>query len=68
MPAFDRTGPTGRGAMTGRGLGNCGDSGEKSNNTQSGRPGARPFGGGFRIGRGFRISGGRNIGGGRRSW
>lgn len=43
MPRRDGTGPTGQGAMTGRGLGYC----------ATGRPLARNFGRGMRLGRGF---------------
>lgn len=51
MPGYDRTGPTGQGSMTGRGMGYCNASRPAGN--------ARPLGMGFRRGcggggRGFR--------------
>jgi hypothetical protein len=59
MPAGDRTGPKGRGPMTGRGAGYCGGSGMPGYGNPA--PG-RGFGMGFGRGWGF---GGRGGGGGR---
>ncbi len=59
MPAGDRTGPMGRGPMTGRGAGYCGGSGMPGYANPA--PG-RGFGMGFGRGWGF---GGRGGGGGR---
>lgn len=57
MPGRDRTGPEGRGSMTGRGLGGCAD-GE--------RPGGQGYGRGRGGGRGFGFQHGFGFGGGRR--
>ena len=59
MPGFDRTGPLGRGAMTGRRMGNCANvSGE------TGVFRGRGFGAGYGRGNGF----GRGFGYGRNSY
>ena len=55
MPAFDKTGPLGRGPLTGRGMGKCVVSEEEFNKNWAKRFG-RPFGRGL----------GRGAGGGRR--
>jgi len=48
MPRGDKTGPEGRGSMTGRGLGNCSGSGEPGYTAGNrGRGFRRGFGGGF---------------------
>jgi len=48
MPRGDKTGPEGRGSMTGRGLGNCSGCGEPGYTTGNrGRGFRRGFGGGF---------------------
>lgn len=61
MPSFDRTGPLGRGPLTGRGLGKCVvPEGESNKNwTRFGRPN------GMGLGRGIGRGGG---GGRRRRW
>jgi len=62
MPRGDRTGPEGRGSMTGRGLGNCSGSGEPAYTSGNrGRGFRRGFGGGFGRGLG-RFFGGRGFG------
>ena len=60
MPGLDGTGPTGRGSMTGRGLGRC----NPDNKVQSQRNYQQPLGRGYGrgCGRGF---GGRGF---RRNW
>lgn len=70
MPNLDGTGPEGKGPKTGRGLGKCSDTDNKTGNDEQkekkedaeyglGR-GGRPYGGG---GRGRRRGGGGNRGG-----
>jgi len=52
MPGGDRTGPSGGGSQTGRGMGYCGDNDHPGNmNSQSGR--GAGFGRQFRGGKGF---------------
>lgn len=54
MPGFDRSGPLGRGAMTGRGMGPCASGSERPVRGYS-PGGGRSFGRGFRcFGGGFR--------------
>ncbi len=55
MPRGDRTGPEGRGSMTGRGLGRCSDNGNRNFGSDFG---------GWGRGRGF-FNGFRGSGGGR---
>ena len=62
MPAYDRTGPLGRGSLTGRGLGKCVVSEEEFNKNWAKRFG-QPFGRG--LGRGLGRGAGR---GGRNRW
>ena len=56
MPAFDKTGPLGKGPMTGRGLGSCLLTEKEFNQNWAkrfGEPYGRGFGRGFRTGRGM---------------
>jgi hypothetical protein len=54
MPRGDKTGPEGRGSMTGRGLGNCAGNGEPGYTAGGGRGFGRGRGFGLRgLGRGF---------------
>nr|NQU94429.1 DUF5320 domain-containing protein [Bacteroidota bacterium] len=67
MPGFDRTGPRGQGAMTGRGLGRCEDPSpkklSKDEDAESMGFGRGPRGGfGFRWGRDRGFGGGRGFG------
>lgn len=48
MPGLDRTGPQGRGSMTGRRMGNCNDNIENIANGRTGRWYGRGGGSGFR--------------------
>lgn len=68
MPAGDRSGPLGRGSMTGRSMGYCG--GNPGPGYMFGSPGFG-FGRGFGWGRGFGFGRGRGLGRGRgwgRGW
>lgn len=71
MPGFDRTGPQGAGARTGRGMGRCVGGADPR---FGGRPGAAGFGGRGGFGGGGQFAGGgRGIGRaargfGRRCW
>ncbi len=56
MPRRDGTGPLGRGAMTGRGLGDCTDANPVGYDEDYG------YGGGFRRGIGFKRRVGRGLG------
>lgn len=58
MPGFDRTGPNGQGAMTGRGMGNC--QAQTANPMVGGR--GMGMGGGRGLGRGAGVGGGRGMG------
>ncbi|MBW2622597.1 MAG: DUF5320 family protein [Deltaproteobacteria bacterium] len=60
MPGFDRTGPSGRGPMTGGGFGYCGAGARTGTGYRSGNRGDMGRRGGFgqRFGRGF-MPGGR---------
>ena len=67
MPGFDKTGPSGQGAMTGRGRGRCATPGEDSVERDSlgfGRGLGRGLGRGFGRGmwRGFGARDGRGFG------
>ena len=64
MPFGDRTGPEGRGPMTGRGAGYCSDANAPGNVAAYGT--GRGFGRGF--GRGARFGFGRGFGRGRGGW
>ena len=63
MPGFDRTGPRGEGAMTGRGQGRCNPEGAPSFN---GNPMDRMSGRGQGGGRGLAKGHGRGLGRGSR--
>ena len=69
MPAGDGTGPTGKGPLTGRGLGKCVVSEEEFNKNWNKRFNGRSYGRGLSkgFGRGFQV-GGRGGGGRRRFW
>mgnify|MGYP006293788227 CR=1 FL=1 len=66
MPGFDRTGPSGQGPMTGRGLGRCNPNTRDipadiaNNQDYRDNPLGRGFGRGFGRGRGF-GGGGRGM-------
>ncbi|MBN2890490.1 MAG: DUF5320 domain-containing protein [Bacteroidales bacterium] len=66
MPNNDKTGPEGKGAKTGRGLGNCDDS-NNSNRGFFGRGRGRGNGNGQGNGRGF-GQGNNSKNGRRRGW
>ena len=62
MPSGDRTGPTGGGSKTGRGLGYCADNDQPGYSQGFGRSFGRDFGWGWRgrgRGRGWRAGFGR---------
>ena len=66
MPGFDRTGPSGEGPRTGRGLGKCNP--EKDNDLNTEEEDLRGGRGGrFRLGQGWWKGGGRGEGPGRRA-
>lgn len=61
MPRFDKTGPEGKGPMTGRGLGPCNPNITNPQTYQG--PFGIGAGAGFGLGRGFRQGFGRRLGG-----
>lgn len=66
MPGFDRTGPEGRGPMTGRGLGRCRDPKDRSNEENfDDFPRGQGRGRGFGFGRGRGHGNRRGFGWGR---
>lgn len=56
MPNYDRTGPTGKGPMTGRGLGKCKDAKTNIDGADKKGQGLGPCGQGLRRGLGRRFA------------
>ncbi len=57
MPGFDKTGPSGKGSLTGRGLGRCNPKNQETDNDsqtefEPGRRSGRGFGRGNGVGKG----------------